>query len=63
MSGFELIRSVGPMTSQQNHAFRHLLGSWNRHQGLRRDDASVRDLADSRRILDEARLQAMRFRA
>lgn len=51
------------MTSQQNQAFRNLLGSWNKHQGLRRDDASIRDLAESRRILDDARLQAMRIRA
>jgi hypothetical protein len=50
------------MTAQQNIAFTRLLGAWNQHQGLRREHASIRDLADSRRILDEARLEAMRFR-
>jgi hypothetical protein len=50
------------MTAQQNIAFSRLLGAWNQHQGLRREHASIRDLADSRRILDEARIEAMRFR-
>lgn len=57
-----LVRSVQDMTAQQNVAFSRLLGAWNQHQGLRRGHASIRELADSRRILDEARIEAMRFR-
>lgn len=60
--GVLAVHSVDRMTAQQNVAFGRLLGAWNRHQDLRREHASIRDLADSRRILDDARIEAMRFR-
>ncbi|MGB1504083.1 MAG: hypothetical protein ACPHIC_08845 [Acidimicrobiales bacterium] len=36
--------------------FEELLQAWNRHQDLRRNDASVNDLAASRFALDRLRL-------
>lgn len=48
------------MTIQQNRAFTELLQTWSRHQDLRDAGAPIADLAASRAVLDDARLQAVR---
>lgn len=57
-----LISSVMFMTDTQRSAFTRLLSTWKRHDELRRNQASVRDLAASRKLMDEARLEMWRVR-
>ena len=45
------------MTAVQNLSITNLLDAWRNHDDRRRNGASIPDLVDSRRLLEEARLQ------
>ncbi|MEM8706694.1 MAG: hypothetical protein AAGE98_09575 [Actinomycetota bacterium] len=47
--------NTNPHRSFSDSRFAHLLDVWNRHQDLRRDGASVAELAASRAELDAIR--------
>ena len=51
------------MTETQRTAFTQLLTAWKRHDELRHDPTVIRELAASRKILDDARLHMARSRA
>lgn len=46
------------MSNAQNTAFHKLLDGWRRHQELRESGASIETLFQSRKTLDEFRLEA-----
>lgn len=57
-----LIRTIFPMTAQQNAAYSKLVQAWKRRDDLRHSHADIRDLADARRQLDSARVEMARVR-
>ena len=52
-----------PMTAQQNAAYTTLVQAWKRRDDLRHSHAEIRDLAEARRHLDNARVEMARVRA
>ena len=59
---FVSARSVMSMTNTQRTAYSRLVSAWKRLDDLRRESVPIRDLATSRRILDEARVNMWRVR-
>lgn len=55
-------RTVDPMAAAFDTAFRRLVSARKRHDDLHRSNATIRDLADARRALDDARMDALRSR-
>ena len=51
-----------PLSTSFTEAFSRLTAAWTRHQELRDGDASIEQLASSRRDLDRARLECTRMR-
>ena len=51
------VRTVLPMTAQQNVAFQELVSAWKQRDALRHAHAGVRELADARQTLDQARVE------
>jgi hypothetical protein len=50
------------MSAAFESAYRHLVDAWRRHDDLHRSNASIRELAEARRQLDDARIDALRTR-
>ena len=51
------VRTVLPMTAQQNVAFQELVSAWKQRDALRHAHAGLRELADARQMLDQARVE------
>lgn len=50
------------MAAAFDTALRRLVSARKRHDDLHRSNATIRDLADARRALDDARMDALRSR-
>ena len=55
-------RNVIVMTAAFDTSFRRLASAYKRYDDLHRSNATIHDLAEARRALDAARVDAMRSR-
>ena len=51
------------MTAAFDTAFRRLASAYKLHDDLHRSNATIHDLAEARRALDQARMDALRSRS